>query len=273
MSDLYYEDGGEGVPILLVPPAGSTASTWGAAADELAQIGRVIVYDRRGYARSGGLPPRRMAAHTADAAALLERVGAGRAVVVGTSAGAAIAVDLAIRRPDLVRAVVAHEFPWRYARHLPTTSQAAALLKIGSLFVLRREAEAAETLLRNAYSYRAGGSAWDAFPEGWRRIARENARAALVDFVNSIGTYPSRADLAGVTVPVVCSYGERSPTNMFRLVRLLAAALPTARLERIEGAGHAAPFDATTNFVRLIADTIASRDRARRVSAGLRAVS
>ncbi len=34
--DLYYEEAGEGVPILLVHPAGSTASTWGAAADDLA---------------------------------------------------------------------------------------------------------------------------------------------------------------------------------------------------------------------------------------------
>jgi pimeloyl-ACP methyl ester carboxylesterase len=257
--DLYYEEAGEGAAILLIPPAGSTASTWGAAADDLARIGRVIAYDRRGYARSGGKPPRRMSVHTADAAALLERVGAGPTVVVGTSAGVAIAVDLAVRRPDLVRAVVAHEFPWRFTRHLPSGSQVGALFEIGSLVLRGRQADAAEALLRNAYSYRDGGTAWDAFPEEWRRIARSNAAAALADFVNSIGTYPSRRDLATVKVPVVCSYGERSPTSMFRLTRLLAAAIPTARTHRIEGAGHAAPFDATTNFVRLIADTITSR--------------
>jgi pimeloyl-ACP methyl ester carboxylesterase len=257
--DLYYEQEGKGVPILLVPPSGSTASTWGTAADDLARIGRVIVYDRRGYARSGGEPPRRMSAHTTDAAALLERVGAEPAVVVGTSAGAAIAVDLAVRRPDLVRAVVAHEFPWQFARHLPTASQVAALVEIGSLVLRGRQTDAAEALLRNACSYRDGGTAWDAFPEECRRIARENAGAALTDFVNSIGTYPSRMDLATVKVPVVCSYGARSPSSMFRLTRLLASAIPTARTRRIEEAGHAAPFDATTNFVRLIADSITSR--------------
>ncbi len=219
----------------------------------------MIVYDRRGYARSGGEPPRRMSTHTVDAAALLERVDAGPAVVVGTSAGAAIAVDLAVRRPDLVRAVVAHEFPWRFTRHLPSVSQAATLLKIGSLVLRRRHPDAVEALLRNVYAYREGGTAWDAFPEDWRRIARENARPALVDLVNSIGIYPSRTDLATITVPVVCSYGARSPGGMFRLTRFLAAAIPTARIHRIEGAGHAAPFDATTNFVQLIADNITSR--------------
>src|SRR5215471_9002676 len=125
--DLYYEEVGEGVPILLVHPAGATASTWGAVTEELARIGRVIAYDRRGYARSGGELVHSMSTHTADAASLLEHLDSPPAIVVGTSAGAAIAVDLAVRRPDLVRAVVAHEFPWRYARHVPAVSQMTAL--------------------------------------------------------------------------------------------------------------------------------------------------
>jgi hypothetical protein len=45
---------------------------------------------------------------------------------------------------------------------------------------------------------------------------------------------------------------------MFRLTRSLAIASPTARTQQIEGAGHAAAFDATTTFVQLIADTITS---------------
>ena len=98
-------------------------------------------------------------------------------------------------------------------------------------------------------------------PEDRRRAGRDNANAALADLLNSIGAYPSATDLAAIDVPVVCSYGARSPSNMFRLTRSLAAAVPTARLHEIEGAGHAAPFDATTNFVQLIADTIAAADR------------
>ena len=260
--DLYYDEAGAGVPILLIPPSGATASTWGAAATELARTGWVITYDRRGYARSGGEPPRSMSTHTADAARLLESLQAPPAVVVGTSAGAAIAVDLAVRRPELVQAVVAHEFPWRFTRHLPAGSQIAALARIGWHSLRGRHVDAAEALLRSAYTYRDGGSAWDAFPEEWRQAGRDNARAALVDFRNSIGIYPSARDLATVEVPVVCSHGTRSPDSMVRLVRLLAAAIPNARTERIAGAGHAAPFDATANFVRLIADTQAQTMRA-----------
>jgi pimeloyl-ACP methyl ester carboxylesterase len=254
--DLYHEVAGAGVPILLIHPSGATASTWGAAAEELARIGRVISYDRRGYARSGGEPVHSMSTHTADAAALLEHLQTPPAVVVGTSAGAAIAVDLAVRRPELVRVVVAHEFPWRFTHRIPPASQIAALAKIGALVLRGRHGDAAEVLLRTTYTYPDGTNAWDAFPAKWRQIARENARAALADFHNSIVAYPSAADLATITIPVVCSYGSRSRKSMVGLVRSLAAAIPTATTSEIDGAGHAAPFDATTNFVRLIADSI-----------------
>jgi pimeloyl-ACP methyl ester carboxylesterase len=253
---LYYEEMGEGVPILLIHPAGSTASTWGDLSDELARLGRVIVYDRRGYARSGGETVRSMSTHTTDAATILETLQTPPAAVVGTSAGAAIAVDLAVRRPDLVRVVVAHEFPWRFTRHVPSAAQVATLAKIGWLTLRGRESDAAETLLRSVYAYRDGGTAWDAFPEDWRRAGRENAKAALADLRNSIGVYPSPADLSTVEVPVVCTYGARSPAGMCRLVRSLASAVPTASTRRIEGAGHAAPFDATSTFVGLIAGAI-----------------
>jgi pimeloyl-ACP methyl ester carboxylesterase len=250
---LYYEETGDGVPILLIPPAGSTASTWGRAAEELARLGRVITYDRRGYARSGGDVARSMSAHTADATALLEHARAAPAVVVGTSAGAAIAVDLAVRRPDLVQVVIAREFPWRFARRLPAASQVVVLARMGWLALRGRHGDAAAVLLRSAYTYRDGQSAWDAFPEERRRIGRENARAALADFRNSIASYPSAAELALIRVPVVCTHGERSPAGMVRLVEDLAAAIPAAEARRIEGAGHAAPLDATDNSVQLIA--------------------
>jgi pimeloyl-ACP methyl ester carboxylesterase len=259
--ELYYDEAGNGVPILLIPPAGTTATTWGPVTDDLARVGRVNNYDRRGYGRSASEPVRSASRHTFDAATLLEHVHAAPAVVVGTSAGATIAIDLAVRRPDLVQAVIAHEAAWRASRHLPSGSQLASVAMIGWLVLRGRHGEAADTLLRAAYSYRDGGSAWDAFPEEWRRVGIENGRAALMDFRNSVGNYPSAIDLRTIKVPVVCSYGERSPRNIANLTIDLASAIPTARTHQIRGAGHAAPFDATAGFVQLVADTAASHAR------------
>jgi pimeloyl-ACP methyl ester carboxylesterase len=132
-SDLYYEELGEGVPILLIHAGGATASTWGRAVDDLAQVGRVITYDRRGYERSGGEAVHSIPTHTADAAALLDALGASPAVAVGISVSATIAIDLALRHPDLVRAVVAHESPRRVTRQPPTVGQLTALSRMGWL--------------------------------------------------------------------------------------------------------------------------------------------
>ena len=87
-SNFYYEEQGKGPPILLIPPSGATASTWGALPGDLAGDGRVIAYDRRGYSRSGGGTVRSTSEHALDAAALLDALEAGPTVAVGTSAAA-----------------------------------------------------------------------------------------------------------------------------------------------------------------------------------------
>ncbi len=251
----YYEGKGDGPPILLIPPAGSTASTWGTLVGDLAGSGRVIAYDRRGYARSGGEVVRSAAAHARDAAAVLDALEASPAVVAGTSAGAAIALDLAVRRPDLARAVVVHEAAWRALRH-PDASGLGALARMQWLAWRGRYGEAAETLLRWVYSYREGGSAWDAFPEAWRQTARENGRSVVADLKASMGGYPRARDLATITAPVVCTYGSRSRSYMRLLTRSLARAIPTATVREIDGAAHAVPFDAPATFAQIIADAM-----------------
>jgi pimeloyl-ACP methyl ester carboxylesterase len=254
--DLYYEIRGQGVPILLVPASGSTAATWGPAGDELAGIGQVIAYDRRGYLRSGGPPGRSIAEHTADAVALLDRLQVAPAVVVGISVAATIALDLARLRPDLVRAVVAHESPWHVTRHPPTPHQVRALSGMSWLAARGRHADAAETFLRFAYGYRDGGSAWDSFPDQWRDAARENAEAALADIRVAVGGYPSAKLLAGINSRVLCSCGDRSRDTMHRVTRSLARRVPGATVELVKDAGHAAAFDAPGNFVALVRDAI-----------------
>jgi pimeloyl-ACP methyl ester carboxylesterase len=253
--NFYYEENGEGPPILLIPPSGSTASTWGGLVGDLAGAGRVIAYDRRGYTRSGGEVVRSAAEHTRDAAAVLEALDARPTVVAGTSAGATIAVDLAVRRPDLVRAVVVHEAAWRALRH-PDASGLGALARTQWLAWRGRYADAAEALLRYVYSYRDGGSAWDAFPEQWRQTARENGRSVVADLKSTMGGYPRAQDLATITAPVVCTYGSRSRGYMRSITRSLAQAIPAATVREIDGTAHAVPFDAPDNFAQVITETI-----------------
>lgn len=257
-ADLYYEEQGSGIAILLIPPAGAIASTWGSVADELGRIGRVITYDRRGYNLSPGDPVHSIARHTADAAALLDALHAGRAVVAGVSVGATIAIDLALRRPDLVRTIIAYESPWRASRRRPAGSSVAALMNMWWLALRGRNADAAESFLRWAYTYRDGGTAWTALPDPWRRAARDNAKATLADIRMAIGSYPPPRELATITAPVVCAYGARSDPTMADISRSLARVIPGATLREIDDAGHAVAFDAPAAFVRVIAEAVLS---------------
>jgi pimeloyl-ACP methyl ester carboxylesterase len=200
------------------------------------------------------MPVRSIAEHTADAAALVEMLQIAPVVAVGTSVGATIAIDLARQRPDLVRAVVAHESPWHVTRHRPTSRQVAALASMGWLASRGRHADAMAVFLRFAYTYRDGGSAWDRFPTEWRESAAENAQAALADIRIAIGGYPSARQMRAVERPVVCSCGERSSPTIVTVTRALAKAVPTASFAVVEGAGHAAPFDAPREFARMVLD-------------------
>ena len=105
---LYYEEQGAGPAIVGIHGGGSTAAFWSDAAREWGKRGRAIVYDRRGCSRSERPEPYSTDVHQQadDAAALIDALEAAPAIVVGRSYGGAIALDLALRYPERVRALV-----------------------------------------------------------------------------------------------------------------------------------------------------------------------
>jgi esterase len=106
---LCYDERGSGAPILCIHGAGTSAQLWADAVEKLAQLGRAIAYDRRGYGRSERPEPCHrvnVAEHTDDAAALLDALEATPAVVVARSYGGEVASAVALRYPDRVRALV-----------------------------------------------------------------------------------------------------------------------------------------------------------------------
>src|SRR5437899_9445456 len=106
---LYYEEHGQGDPIVCIHGTSSSAMVWRPAAiDELSGLGRVILYDRRGCTRSERRDPYETSVvqHADDAAALLEALEAEQVVVIGRSYGGETAIELALRHPSSVRALV-----------------------------------------------------------------------------------------------------------------------------------------------------------------------
>ncbi|MEV4284765.1 alpha/beta hydrolase [Nonomuraea bangladeshensis] len=114
---LHHEVRGSGPILLLICGGVYDAAGFAALATTLADRYTVVTYDRRGNSRSpldGPPEPQRVEVHADDAARLLTAVGVTPeepALVFGNSSGAVIGLELAARRPELVRTLVAHEPP------------------------------------------------------------------------------------------------------------------------------------------------------------------
>jgi pimeloyl-ACP methyl ester carboxylesterase len=65
----------------------------------------------------------------------------------------------------------------------------------------------------------------------------------ISDIGIATGESIGRRDLAGVTVPVVCTAGALSRPYMRRLVRHLASSLPRGTYVEVPDAGHGAVFE------------------------------
>src|SRR5262245_56352381 len=93
-----YWTAGDAPPLLFIHGVGTTGELWFRDLQPLASSFRLIVHDRRGYGASSE-PPREWLGHRDDAAALLAALGVQGATVVGYSAGASVALDLALQKP------------------------------------------------------------------------------------------------------------------------------------------------------------------------------
>jgi pimeloyl-ACP methyl ester carboxylesterase len=105
--ELWAERRGHGPDVLLIAGLGDTAEAWQFQLDGLADRYRLTAYDNRGTGRTPLTDEPLSAATMADdAAALLRALEVPAAHVAGFSLGSAVAQELALRHPALVRSLV-----------------------------------------------------------------------------------------------------------------------------------------------------------------------
>ena len=102
-----YDVGGpvNGPTIVFVHGTRLTRTMWRAQMDDLADRFRVIALDLPGHGRLAGRPFT-IAAAGDQVGRVIEVAAGGSAVVVGLSLGGYVAMDLAARRPELIRGLV-----------------------------------------------------------------------------------------------------------------------------------------------------------------------
>jgi pimeloyl-ACP methyl ester carboxylesterase len=252
--ELYYELAGEGDPLVLVHGSWSDHTSWRRVVDELARSYRVLRYDRRGHSRS----ERRDEQWTRrddedDLAALVEALVLGPAHLVGDSFGAAVALAVAARRPELTRSVVAHEPP--VVAIASCGARLAGLVGplIASLDAIAahlRDGELERGASRFVDEVAVGPGTWALLPAATRQLMIANAPTFLDEISDAGWAEPPRPS---PSVPVLLSDGGRSPAWLSATVAELAATtLQQAARYTFVDAGHVPHLTHPDEHVRLV---------------------
>lgn len=243
---LHAHSAGEGPALLFIHGMCGDADVWAGQLDRLATDFRCVAYDRRGHTRSplGQGVKRTVQLHADDAAALIEALDLAPAVVVGSSGGARIGVDVVRRHDALVRGAVLSEPP--ILSMLPDRG-AGFMADVGPAV---RSAPTPEAAV-DAFFGKVDPAVWDALSETRKDAYRANHEELFGDL--QMPPYaPSPDDLKEIRVPVRVIRGERSRPEFRAAAEAIASAIPSAELIELEGASHATYFHQPDAFAEAV---------------------
>jgi 2-succinyl-6-hydroxy-2,4-cyclohexadiene-1-carboxylate synthase len=254
--------GGNGPPLLLIHGFTGRGSDWAPFLPVLRHFATTIAIDLLGHGGSDSpADPARHAVErqAADVAAILHQVGMEPADLVGYSLGARVALRMAVASPQAVVRLVL-ESPSagivaganRAARRVADEELARLLDRDGlEAFVDRWEN------LPVFGSERALAPAVRARLHAARLRNRPDGLAASLRGAGQGSMEPLHDRLAGVTSPTLVVAGALDEAGTDR-ARAIAAEIPGARLEIMEGIGHAPHREAPRRFRRLLLDFLAA---------------
>ena len=226
---------------------------WDEVAPALVRSGfRAVRYDQRGHGRSGSPPSGyRWGDHAADLAAVIERFAPGAAHVVGLSKGGGIALECAVRRPDLVRSLVlvgplVPDFPLSEAMTVSFREVARAIGTRGVQPAMR------EVWLRHPLIATAA-----ACPGARERLEAMVLAFPAGEYLASVRDLPDRDwkvtdRLPDIAAPTLILRGERETTEFAAMADRLAVEIPHAGMEIVPGSGHLVPLEQPGSLAGLV---------------------
>jgi 3-oxoadipate enol-lactonase len=242
---LNYREAGNptGSAVVFAHALGTDLGLWDKVLPLLPQSLRLICLDMRGHGLSDTPPPPyTMGALIRDAERMMDHLRVKDAVFVGLSIGGMIGQGLAVKRLDLIRALVLSNT----ATKIGTAEIWAA--RIEAVRAGGMEAIADSTMARWFSPAFRAGPAFDAVrarfvaqrPEGWAGCA---AAIAGTDFYTTTAT---------LTLPTLCIAGSADGATPPDLVSETADLIKGSRLALIRGAGHMPPVDRPDAFAAAV---------------------
>jgi 3-oxoadipate enol-lactonase len=248
--ELHHEiDGPEsGAALLMGGSLGTTLAMWDPQLPRLAGDTRLIRFDHRGHGGSPGPDgPYSIEDLGGDVLALLDRLGLERASYCGLSIGGMVGQWLAINAPARIEKLVLI----CTSAYLPPADgwrqRAATVRQAGT-----PEAVADGVLARWFTEPYARGHP-DVIARH-RRMLSSTPAEAYASCCEAIAALDLRADLARIAASTLVIAGEQDPATPPAHGRTIAAAVPGARLEVLDGAAHLASVERASEVTGLIAD-------------------
>lgn len=256
-TDLYFESTGTGPPALFIHGMCGQANVWDDQVQRLSDVLRCVTYDRRGHSRSplGTITARTVELHADDAAALIRALDLAPCLLVASSGGARIGIDLLRRYPDLFRGAVLSEppifglDPERGGLSIMADLQPPieAALHAGN------PREAVDTF----FEYMCPGL-WQALDDAGREPYRTNHPELMGDLGMPLYAITEQ-DLQQMTTPTTSVTGTASLPVLQRVAHVIARAMPNGQLAVMPGIGHVTYAEAPEAFAALVRAAAHSR--------------
>lgn len=254
---LYYEEYGEGTPLLFLHEFAGDHRSWDPQVRHFARRYRCIAYDARGYPPSD--VPADPAAYSQaravqDAVVVLDAAGATTAHVVGSSMGGFSALHLGLRHPGRVTALVVGGCG--YGAHLdtePTFRRESE--KIALAFETEGSAGVAEWYGTGPARVQYQAKDPRGHAEHVQILAEHDAVGAALTMRGVQMARPSlyalTEQLAGLDVPVLVIAGDEDE-GVLEANLMLKRTLPRAGLAVLPRSGHVTNLEEPALFNQLI---------------------
>jgi pimeloyl-ACP methyl ester carboxylesterase len=237
-SHLHAVRAGRGPRVLLIHGSAADHTTWSIQlASPLRERFTLVAYDRRQAPT--------VEDHAGDAASV---IGEGSVLIVGSSFGAVVALEVMRSYPHLCAGGVLIEPPMAAADDA-AAAPAAFMDEFDRRTAERGGPAAGEFFLRTVL----GDAAFERIPRAFAERSKAKWAEIRADSAALLAYRPRYGELGDVTTPVVLVGGDRSAPYFRMTLDALAAALPDARLETIAGAGHMLHAEVPRKFNDLIA--------------------